>query len=106
MGPAWRETLDNSRKPLKLSRIVRLLVKGFPNRFNNMKRLLFALAVSLATLVVSLPAAPPYYQIDQVKPGMIATGYTVWEGTKVEPFTANILGVLRNVDVGGERRGC
>src|SRR4030095_10036579 len=97
MGPAWRETLDNSRKPLKLSRIVRLLVKGFPNRFNNMKRLLFALAVSLATLVVSLPAAPPYYPIDQVKPGMIATGYTVWEGTKVETFKANILGVLRNV---------
>ncbi|MCM3880734.1 MAG: hypothetical protein ND807_11555 [Vicinamibacterales bacterium] len=62
-----------------------------------MKRLLFALAASLALLVVSLPAAPPYYPIDQVKPGMVATGYTVWEGTKVETFKANILGVLRNV---------
>jgi hypothetical protein len=62
-----------------------------------MKRLLFALAASLAALVVSLPAAPPYYPIDQVKPGMVATGYSVFEGTKVEPFKANILGVLRNV---------
>ena len=34
-----------------------------------MKRLLFALSVSLALVVVSLPAAPPYYPIDQVKPG-------------------------------------
>jgi hypothetical protein len=62
-----------------------------------MKRLLFALAASLALMVVSLPAAPPYYPIDQVKPGMVATGYTVWEGAKVEQFKANILGVLRNV---------
>jgi len=62
-----------------------------------MKRLLFALAASLALMVVSLPAAPPYYPIDQVKPGMVAIGYTVWEGAKVEQFKANILGVLRNV---------
>jgi hypothetical protein len=62
-----------------------------------MKRLLFALAASLAVTVVSLPAAPPYYPIAQVKPGMVAIGYTVWEGAKVEPFKANILGVLRNV---------
>jgi hypothetical protein len=62
-----------------------------------MKRLLFALATSLALMVVSVPAAPPYYPIDQVKPGMVAIGYTVWEGVKVEQFKANILGVLRNV---------
>ena len=62
-----------------------------------MKRLLFALATSLALMVVSVPAAPPYYPIDQVKPGMVAIGYTVFEGAKVEQFKANILGVLRNV---------
>ena len=72
-------------------------MKRIPIRFNNMKRLLFALAASLAALVVSLPAAPPYYPIDQLKPGMVAIGHTVFEGTKVEPFKANILGVLRNV---------
>ena len=62
-----------------------------------MKRLLFALFASLALLVVSLPAAPPYYPIDQVKPGMVATGYTVWQGDKIEPFQVHIIGVLRNV---------
>ena len=62
-----------------------------------MKRLSFALLAGLALLVVSLPAAPPYYPIDQVKPGMIATGHTVWQGDKIEEFTVNIIGVLRNV---------
>ena len=62
-----------------------------------MKRLLFALFASLALLVVSLPAAPPYYPIDQVKPGMVATGHTVWQGDTIEEFTVHIIGVLRNV---------
>src|ERR671911_3165363 len=62
-----------------------------------MKRLLFALFTSLALLVVSVPAAPPYYPIDQVKPGMVATGHTVWQGDKIEEFEVHIIGVLRNV---------
>jgi hypothetical protein len=62
-----------------------------------MKRLLFALFTSLALLVVSLPAAPPYYPIDQVQPGMVATGHTVWQGDTIEEFTVHIIGVLRNV---------
>src|SRR5258707_6083009 len=62
-----------------------------------MKRPLFAFAASLALLVVSLPAAPPYYPIDEIKPGMVATGFTVWQGSKVEEFKVHILGVLRNV---------
>jgi hypothetical protein len=62
-----------------------------------MKRLLFALSTSLALFVVSLPAAPPYYPIDQVKAGTVATGYTVWQGDKIEEFKVHIIGVLRNV---------
>jgi hypothetical protein len=62
-----------------------------------MKRLLFALFTSLALLVVSLPAAPPYYPIDQVKPGMAGIGHTVWQGDKIEEFNVHIIGVLRNV---------
>ena len=62
-----------------------------------MKRLLFALFASLALLVVSLPAAPPYYPIDQIKAGMVATGHTVWQGDKIEEFQVHIIGVLRNV---------
>src|SRR5688500_3421437 len=62
-----------------------------------MKRLLFALFASLALLVVSLPAAPPYYPIDQVKPGMVGIGHTVWQGDKIEEFNVHIIGVLSNV---------
>ena len=62
-----------------------------------MKRLFFALFASLALLVVSLPAAPPYYAIDDIKPGMVATGHTVWQGDKIEEFQVHIIGVLRNV---------
>jgi hypothetical protein len=62
-----------------------------------MKRLFFTLATSLALLVVSLPAAAPYYPIDQITPGMVGTGFTVWQGSKVEEFKVHILGVLRNV---------
>jgi hypothetical protein len=62
-----------------------------------MKRLLFALLTSLALLVVSLPAAPPYYPIDDVKPGMVATGHTVWQGDTIEEFQVHIIGVLRNI---------
>jgi hypothetical protein len=53
--------------------------------------------MSLALFVVSLPAAPPYYPLDQVKPGAVATGYTVWQGDKIEEFKVHIIGVLRNV---------
>src|SRR5919106_4810255 len=62
-----------------------------------MKRLLFALSTSLALLVVSLPAAPPYYPLDRVTPGMIGTGHTVWQGDTIEEFKVHIIGVLRNV---------
>jgi hypothetical protein len=35
--------------------------------------------------------------IDEVRPGMIGIGRTVFEGTRVEEFKAHILGVLENV---------
>src|SRR5688500_6203828 len=62
-----------------------------------MKRQLFGLSAGLALLVVSLPAAPPYYPVSQLRPGMVGTGHTVWQGDAVETFTVHILGVLQNV---------
>jgi hypothetical protein len=35
--------------------------------------------------------------VDEIRPGMIAIGRTVFEGTRVEEFKVNILGVLENV---------
>jgi hypothetical protein len=35
--------------------------------------------------------------VDEIRPGMVGIGRTVFEGTRVEEFKANILGVLENV---------
>ena len=39
---------------------------------------------------------PQTYPVAQMHPGMTAVGYTVIEGTTVEPFDVEILGVLPN----------
>jgi hypothetical protein len=36
------------------------------------------------------------FPIDDLKPGMVATGRTVFEGDRLDEFKAHILGVLRN----------
>jgi hypothetical protein len=55
-----------------------------------------------ALLVTSLPAATPLMPIEEIKPGMVGVGRTVFEGTELKDFTVNIIGVLRNVQ--GPRR--
>jgi hypothetical protein len=58
---------------------------------------------ALATLVVSLllvagPGAQTrLMSIDELKPGMVGVGRTVFAGTQLEEFKVHILGVLRNV---------
>ena len=58
-----------------------------------------ALACSLAVFgaVAALPAATPQMGVDEIRPGMVGIGRTVFDGTQVEEFKANILGVLENV---------
>jgi hypothetical protein len=48
-------------------------------------------------LAVSVPAATPTMDVDEIRPGMTGIGRTVFEGTKKDEFQAHILGVLRNV---------
>src|SRR5262245_1233283 len=64
-----------------------------------MRRL--ALASLLASLaLIRLPAQtqpPTQMGIDEIRPGMVGIGRTVFDGTRVEEFKANILGVLENV---------
>ena len=57
---------------------------------------LAAAAVAICTLV-RLPAAPAFMPIEDVKPGMIGTSRTVFEGTELKDFKVHILGVLKNV---------
>jgi hypothetical protein len=56
-----------------------------------------ALFVCLGCFVVGLPAQTRTYPVDDLKPGMVAVGRTVFEGDRLDEFKAHILGVLRNV---------
>src|SRR5262245_53723626 len=57
---------------------------------------LTAAAIAVCSLV-RLPAAPSLMPIDEVKPGMVGIGRTVFEGTELKDFKVHILGVLKNV---------
>src|SRR5258706_9040418 len=57
-----------------------------------------ALGSLLASLVlIRLPAQTSQMGIDEIRAGMVGIGRTVFDGTHVEEFKANILGVLENV---------
>src|SRR5450432_2214353 len=56
---------------------------------------LYLLAGCLLALPTLLPAAD-ILPLDQVRPGMIGTGRTVFEGTRIDEFKVEILGVLEN----------
>ncbi len=51
----------------------------------------------VALSVLSLPASTPLMGVDEIRPGMIGVGRTVFEGAELSEFTVHILGVLRNV---------
>jgi len=56
---------------------------------------------TLALLLGAASAAPvgqtSVISVDEVRPGMVGVGRTVFEGSKVEEFKVHILGVLKNV---------
>jgi hypothetical protein len=56
----------------------------------------------IALFLAGVPATDRYMPLDEVKPGMIGVGRTVFQGAKVEEFRVHVLGVLRNV--AGPRR--
>jgi len=56
-----------------------------------------AIALFVVCLAVGLPAQMRTYPVDDLKPGMVATGRTVFEGDRLDEFKVHILGVLRNV---------
>ena len=62
-----------------------------------------AVALSLSLLALStLFAATPQMSVDDIRPGMVGIGHTVFAGTHVEEFRANIIGVIENV-IGTQR---
>jgi len=56
-----------------------------------------ALLLSLALLVTAAAASAETMPLSQIKKGMKGYGLTVFEGTKVERFDVEILGVLNNI---------
>ena len=63
-------------------------------RFRRPVLTLLAAAFALSSLVAG---ATTQMDVKDVRPGMVGIGHTVFDGTHVEEFKANILGVLENV---------
>jgi hypothetical protein len=61
-----------------------------------MRALALALAAAALGTLSDLPAQSRTVPIDEIRPGMVATGLTVFQGERREEFRAHILGVLRN----------
>jgi len=57
------------------------------------------LASAALFLALTAPAVPAQeiLPLDQVRPGMVGVGRTVFEGTKIDEFQVEIIGVLENV---------
>jgi len=62
-----------------------------------MNRTLAALAVLVGIAVAGPSGQSSIFPVDEVRPGMVGIGRTVFEGSKVEEFKVHILGVLQNV---------
>lgn len=50
----------------------------------------------VAFAITSIGGASRYMPVDEIRPGMVGVGRTVFEGTEIEEFKVTILGVLRN----------
>ena len=50
----------------------------------------------LLAVAVGLPAQSRTFPVDEIKPGMVGIGRTVFEGDRLEEFKVHVIGVLRN----------
>ena len=72
-----------------------------PSSFMNSRILCSVVFLGLLTAVWP-SAATRYMSADEVRPGMVGIGRTVFEGNRIEEFKVHLLGVLRNTT--GPRR--
>ena len=59
-------------------------------------RAIAVLLLVVSGLIAGLPAQSKTFPVSELKPGMVATGRTVFQGDQLEEFKAHILGVLHN----------
>ena len=58
----------------------------------------FALvSILMASPIAAIRQAPAFFPVDEIRPGMVGVGRTVFAGDQIEDFQVHILGVLRNV---------
>lgn len=57
---------------------------------------LFALASALLLLVPVTAREPGRFPVSEIRPGMVGTGVTVFEGARRETFQVHVIGVLQN----------
>ena len=62
----------------------------------NLRTAAAALALILASSL-TVPATPTLMPVEDIRPGMVGIGRTVFQGTTLQDFKVHILGVLRNV---------
>jgi len=60
------------------------------------KRTLGLLSALLVFVAAGLPAQSKNFPVDELRPGMVGVGRTVFEGDTLEDFKVHIIGVLRN----------
>ncbi len=61
------------------------------------RRTLLILLAALAAVSTLTSGATTQMGVDEIRPGMVGIGRTVFDGVHVEEFKANIIGVLENV---------
>ena len=59
--------------------------------------LIFSIAIVVSAATTLTTANAPQMGVNDIRPGMVGVGRTVFDGTHVEEFKANILGVLENI---------
>src|SRR5438128_6637402 len=59
--------------------------------------LIFSIGTAVGTVTTLTSAAATQMGVNDMRPGMVGIGRTVFDGTHVEEFKANILGVLENI---------
>src|SRR6266545_6937357 len=83
------------------SRPTPLRFHGFTRIFRMSEPMKIRTAAALLSLLVfigvRLPAATTTFPVNELKPGMVGIGKTVFQGDQLQDFKVHILGVLRNV---------
>src|ERR1051326_4785720 len=67
-----------------------------------LRRTLFSLLGTVVAAAALTSGEPAQMSVGEVRPGMVGVGRTVFDGTHVEEFKVNIIGVLENV-IGAHR---